>query len=164
MYTTLLSLALLASTALAQIPGLPTCAQGCITNYGGCNQVDVKCICSNKPLLATLSCCVSQNCDAQGQADVISFADSLCSGQGVNDLPTKATCASGASSTGTATGSSSGSGTMSMTSAAASSSASAASSSAAAQTTSSAAAAPGKVYPVEGVGLGMAVLGLVVGL
>lgn len=62
------ALALLATTALAQIPGLPTCAQGCITNYGGCNQVDVKCICSNKPLLATLSCCVSQNCDAQGQA------------------------------------------------------------------------------------------------
>ena len=68
MFSSLAALALLATTALAQIPGLPTCAQGCITNYGGCNQVDVKCICSNKPLLETLSCCVSQNCDAQGQA------------------------------------------------------------------------------------------------
>lgn len=63
-----LVVALLATAALAQIPGLPSCAQSCVTSFGGCNQVDVKCICSNKPLLTTLSCCVSKQCDAQGQA------------------------------------------------------------------------------------------------
>lgn len=58
--------ALFATSVLAQggsIPGLPQCAQGCVTDYGGCNQVDVECICTNKPLLEKLSCCVSQNCD-----------------------------------------------------------------------------------------------------
>ncbi|EME39382.1 hypothetical protein DOTSEDRAFT_107276, partial [Dothistroma septosporum NZE10] len=74
------------------IPGLPSCAQSCITNYGGCNQVDVKCICTNTSLLETLSCCVSQKCDAAGTAAVIKFADSLCGSFGVTTLPTAATC------------------------------------------------------------------------
>lgn len=64
----LATIALFASAVLAQIPGLPDCSQTCITDYGGCNQVDVKCICSNTKLLEKLSCCVSQKCDAKGQA------------------------------------------------------------------------------------------------
>ncbi|CAK1368076.1 unnamed protein product [Cercospora beticola] len=108
----LAGVALLASVALAQIPGLPSCAQGCITNYGGCNQVDVACICSNQPLLETLSCCVSQNCDQSGIDEVISFANALCGSYGVTTLPTAATCAataSGPAPTGTQTSSASGS-------------------------------------------------------
>ncbi|KAF2212536.1 hypothetical protein CERZMDRAFT_105968 [Cercospora zeae-maydis SCOH1-5] len=108
----LAGVALLASVALAQIPGLPSCAQGCITNYGGCNQVDVKCICTNQPLLETLSCCVSKNCDQTGIDAVIKFADSLCGSYGVTTLPKAATCAATGSTpapTGTASSSASGS-------------------------------------------------------
>ncbi|KAF7185489.1 hypothetical protein HII31_13186 [Pseudocercospora fuligena] len=60
MYT-IATIALFASAVLAQIPGLPDCSQSCITDLGGCNQVDVKCICSNVPLLTKLSCCVSKH-------------------------------------------------------------------------------------------------------
>lgn len=104
---------------------------------------------------------------------MLSFADSLCSGQGVNNLPTKATCAPGSSYTGTASGTGSSSGTMTMTSgpsgsstgtaSASASASSAASSSSAAAATQSGSSAD-KMYPVEGVGLGMAVLGFLVAL
>lgn len=69
MYTQLLAVVgLLATSVVAQgTSGLPSCATSCISNYGGCNQVDVKCICSNTQLLETLSCCVSQKCNADDQ-------------------------------------------------------------------------------------------------
>ncbi|KAI5358710.1 Putative extracellular membrane protein, CFEM [Septoria linicola] len=102
----LAAVALFASIAYAQIPGLPDCAQGCITDYGGCNQVDVKCICENQPLLETLSCCVSQNCDESGTQEVIKFADTLCGSFGVTGLPTAASCAATASATAAPSGSS----------------------------------------------------------
>ncbi|KXT09090.1 hypothetical protein AC579_5297 [Pseudocercospora musae] len=180
MYTIATTIALLTSAVLAQIPGLPECSQTCITDYGGCNQVDVKCICSNVPLLTKLSCCVSQKCDAQGQADVISFADSLCGSYGVTTLPTAAGCTgsesgAAASSTATATATATGSMTMTMTSAAstesaasssvsskttgsaASTAASSSSHSAASAATQSAAAAPtNAMQQVLGLGLGAA--------
>lgn len=69
MYSSLGLLALFASAVVATIPGLPDCSQGCISgDFGGCGNLDVKCICTNEPLLRTLSCCVSQRCDTLGQA------------------------------------------------------------------------------------------------
>ncbi|KAH9826141.1 GPI-anchored CFEM domain protein [Teratosphaeria destructans] len=82
----------------ADVPGLPACAASCVTNFGSCNQLDVKCICSSKTLIADLACCVSKVCDAAAQASTITFANALCQGQGVNDLPQTATCASTAAS------------------------------------------------------------------
>ncbi|KAF2769265.1 hypothetical protein EJ03DRAFT_97777 [Teratosphaeria nubilosa] len=88
-------LAALASVVCsADVPGLPSCAASCVTNFGSCNQLDVKCICSSKNLIADLACCVSKTCDATDQQSTITFANALCQGQGVNDLPQTATCAS----------------------------------------------------------------------
>ena len=68
MQFTLAVTALLAGVVISlSIPGLPQCAQDCVTNLGGCNKVDVKCICSNAPLLSHLSCCVSTACNATEQ-------------------------------------------------------------------------------------------------
>ncbi|KAF7193445.1 GPI-anchored CFEM domain protein, partial [Pseudocercospora fuligena] len=83
------------ATATQYLPGvtdLPTCSQICIDGYDGCDENDATCICSNQNLLEQWSCCVSQRCSAQGQADVISFAENLCGEYGVTALPTVATC------------------------------------------------------------------------
>ncbi|KXL48641.1 hypothetical protein M433DRAFT_148660 [Acidomyces richmondensis BFW] len=129
------------------IPGLPPCAQNCVTSFGSCNQLDVKCICSDTSLIANLACCVGKVCDAADQNATITFADSLCAGQGVSDLPKAATCAPGATAgtlaSASATASSSATsgmtstGTMSSTTTTTGSSASAASSSALSSASSS---------------------------
>ncbi|CAK1367840.1 uncharacterized protein RHO25_012946 [Cercospora beticola] len=99
--STLVLFTLLASVALAlaqtQMPGLPECAQGCITDSCGCNQVDLACICSNTQLIDNLSCCVSENCDQSGQDEVFIYVDVLCDSYGGTTLPTDATCAATAS-------------------------------------------------------------------
>ena len=70
MYARIVLLAsLLASIVTAvTIPGLPKCAGDCVgSDFGGCQQLNVKCICSNQPLLTHLACCVSKTCDAADQ-------------------------------------------------------------------------------------------------
>ena len=65
---TLTAVALLSTLAVAQIPGLPSCATSCVgTSFGSCGNLDVKCICSNTELLSGLACCVSTACDAADQ-------------------------------------------------------------------------------------------------
>ena len=65
---TLPTLALLSALATAQIPGLPNCAASCVNDsFGSCGSLDVGCICSNKELLAGLSCCVSKACSKEDQ-------------------------------------------------------------------------------------------------
>jgi hypothetical protein len=160
MHANILTFALLSTLAAAQIPGLPTCATGCVgTSFGSCGNLDVKCICSNTELLSGLACCVSTACDAADQeselpileltvknetttnktclAETIQFANSLCAGQGVNNLPQSATCAAGAaSSTSAASGSSSSDSSASATSSASGDSTSSASSAASESTAS----------------------------
>lgn len=64
----LLPLALLPALITAySAPGLPQCAGNCINGYGGCNVLQVKCICSNTSLLSDLACCVSKKCSAADQ-------------------------------------------------------------------------------------------------
>ncbi|KAK8255077.1 hypothetical protein HDK77DRAFT_21427 [Phyllosticta capitalensis] len=85
--------------AAAQTQLLPPCAQGCVGNdFGGCQTLDVACICGNKPLIAGLACCVSLRCNLEEQNNVIDFANKLCKPRGVNDLPTTATCPSSTAS------------------------------------------------------------------
>ncbi|PLB46965.1 hypothetical protein P170DRAFT_428217 [Aspergillus steynii IBT 23096] len=103
-----LSLALAAclSTAAAQgLDSLPSCAKGCATDAipDHCGMIDVGCICSDKSFISSISCCVSSKCSDDDQKSrlvpaVIQFANQICSGAGVKDLPKSASCASGASS------------------------------------------------------------------
>merc|ERR1711967_99071 len=93
-------------TVLAQvdISNLPSCAFSCVTDLGGCNQLDITCICSDTELISGLACCVSKQCDAEDQDKTIQFAQNLCGGEGVDNLTTSATCASTASATASSTG------------------------------------------------------------
>ncbi|KAK3113792.1 hypothetical protein LTR53_008570 [Teratosphaeriaceae sp. CCFEE 6253] len=94
-----LVVALISAVYAVSIPGLPACAGECVTSFGSCSQLAVQCICSDTTLLANLACCVGHNCDATDQNTTITFADALCAGQGVTNLPSAATCAPGAAST-----------------------------------------------------------------
>ncbi|KAF2242730.1 hypothetical protein BU26DRAFT_131681 [Trematosphaeria pertusa] len=78
------------------------------TDYGGCNQVDIGCICRNTQRIADLSCCVFQTCNQSDQDLTITLAHNLCKANGV-DVPTSASCASTAASTSAPTASASGS-------------------------------------------------------
>ncbi|KAK1071206.1 hypothetical protein LTR74_003587 [Friedmanniomyces endolithicus] len=165
--------AALASVVVSvSIPGLPACAGNCVTSFGNCAQLAVACICSDTTLLANLACCVGSNCDAADQNTTITFADALCAGQSVTNLPMAATCAPGAASTPLGTASSSGSSTVgsssattsapASTSSASTASGSAASAASSAATTSApAAASTSKSAGEMGYGVGVAGLGLV---
>ena len=68
MYALYLALAsLLASVLAGSIPGIPSCASDCVSGFGGCPQFNVTCICSNKPYIAHLACCVGKSCDKADQ-------------------------------------------------------------------------------------------------
>lgn len=65
---------LLAGSAIAQSnAGLPSCAaNGCVTSdYGGCEALDIECICTQGDWIAGLACCVSTACDAAGQEGML---------------------------------------------------------------------------------------------
>lgn len=65
------SIVLLATAVLAD--NLPACAQSCVTNYNGCSQFDVACICGSSAWISGLACCVSKVCsasDQQGMTDL----------------------------------------------------------------------------------------------
>jgi hypothetical protein len=52
----------------ASIWGLPDCASTCVTSsFGGCNSIDVECICKNKEFLDNLGCCMSKACSKKDQ-------------------------------------------------------------------------------------------------
>ena len=58
----------LAGVALGQFDGLPECAIECVgDNLGGCNELDVTCICSDDALLSNLSCCLDNLCNRSDQ-------------------------------------------------------------------------------------------------
>lgn len=107
---------LLAARALAQI-SLPRCAQSCVTQYtsgstiGGCNSLDIACICSNNDFLSNIACCVARVCDQADQQATISYAQQLCALDGVTNLPTDASCSSSSSSSSSASSASSASST-----------------------------------------------------
>ncbi|RAK98359.1 CFEM domain-containing protein [Aspergillus ibericus CBS 121593] len=102
-----LTVALLAGLNLAAAQGmesLPACARDCATGAipKSCSAIDVGCICSNTSFITSISCCVATACSDQDQNSAITFAQQICSGAGVTDLPQSAGCTSG--STASATG------------------------------------------------------------
>ncbi|OJD32801.1 cfem domain [Diplodia corticola] len=150
-FSTIAAIVGCSSFALAQTQLLPKCAQSCVgTDFGGCGTLDVQCICTNKSLISGLACCVSTSCDEADQQTVIAFAQNLCKPQGVTDLPTSATCASGASSATGSASSTGGSSSASTTGSAASATGSAASSAAAAASSASAASSAAGSAPTGG--------------
>ncbi|KIN02449.1 hypothetical protein OIDMADRAFT_18318 [Oidiodendron maius Zn] len=114
MKTATLTLAVaLATGAVAQLGTLPSCATTCLTQYttggqiAGCNKIDIKCICSNKDFLSGIACCLASSCSPADQEAAVQYAESLCSTNGVTNLPPSVTCDSTASSTPTSAASSS---------------------------------------------------------
>ncbi|KAJ9645259.1 hypothetical protein H2201_005605 [Coniosporium apollinis] len=66
------ALAVAQSTSIAD---LPVCARNCVgSNLGGCNAIDVRCICSNTDYISGLSCCVLNSCSPEDQQRTIDFA------------------------------------------------------------------------------------------
>ncbi|PKS10624.1 hypothetical protein jhhlp_002379 [Lomentospora prolificans] len=106
------TLALAAAALAADTPAtsIPPCANDCITGattgtkIAGCNQGDIKCVCSNSNFLDSIACCLADACDADGLTAAVSFARALCGGAGV-EVPEEVVCKSGDSNTsGDATG------------------------------------------------------------
>ncbi|PWY76196.1 hypothetical protein BO70DRAFT_90859 [Aspergillus heteromorphus CBS 117.55] len=94
------SVALLAglSPVVAQgMESLPACARDCATNSipKTCKAIDVNCICSDKSFITGISCCVANACSQQDQQSALTFAQQICGGAGVTDLPQSASCTSG---------------------------------------------------------------------
>lgn len=88
------------STVVAQgLEGLPDCAKDCATGSipKQCQAIDIACICADKSFINNISCCVANKCSKDQQDAVIKFANQICGGAGVNDLPKSASCASGSS-------------------------------------------------------------------
>ncbi|KAF1996144.1 hypothetical protein P154DRAFT_525854 [Amniculicola lignicola CBS 123094] len=184
-FSTVAFLGALSSVALAQslLDQLPKCAQVCFgSNFGGCQTLDIGCICGNAALIAELSCCVSKGCTAKEADATIKFAAGLCQANGIS-VPSAASCAasSGASSTPAPASSSSGSGvaassaagsttaagssaSSAVTSAAKSVSSASPSAAAAGTSGSTGAAALHTAGTGMGMGMGLAMAGLLVAL
>ncbi|BCS24699.1 CFEM domain-containing protein [Aspergillus puulaauensis] len=98
--------ACLSSAAAQGMSGLPSCAQSCATDAipSACSLIDVKCICKTKSFVDDMACCVGKSCDSKDQDTALEFANGICGGAGITDLPQSATCAGGSTATsGTAT-------------------------------------------------------------
>ncbi|KAK4112059.1 hypothetical protein N656DRAFT_798419 [Canariomyces notabilis] len=101
----LLSIAL-AGSAVAQLDGLPSCAQSCANQYltggiPGCGTADVQCICGNSGFISGIACCLAGVCDAADQTSAVAFASGICGAAGVS-VPSAVTCTSTTSSSGPA--------------------------------------------------------------
>ncbi|KAL1798164.1 hypothetical protein ACET3X_002201 [Alternaria dauci] len=160
------------STALAQglLDQIPTCAQACFgNNLGTCGIADIACICSSNAIDA-VSCCVFDTCSQEDISATTQFAVQLCNLQNV-DVNTAPSCPSGSAtpsagnSSATPTGSASAtpSGSASPTSGSASPSAEDASATSSASAAGSTGAAPLQTAGA-GVGLGLAMVGLLAAL
>ncbi|GAM40427.1 CFEM domain protein [Talaromyces pinophilus] len=94
-----------ANVAAQDFGSLPSCARSCATNAipASCG-LDVKCICSTSSFISSVSCCVATACDAADQQTTLQFAEQLCAGAGITNLPSAAGCSATGAATGTATG------------------------------------------------------------
>ncbi|KAF2206350.1 hypothetical protein CERZMDRAFT_108084 [Cercospora zeae-maydis SCOH1-5] len=74
-------------TSPPSVTDIPQCAQPCVLDYGNCREGDVRCVCSNTPLLEGYRTCVLRNCNAAGAQQVYAYAVNLCGSYGVTSLP-----------------------------------------------------------------------------
>ncbi|KAL4914031.1 hypothetical protein BDW62DRAFT_149970 [Aspergillus aurantiobrunneus] len=94
----------LSSVAAQGMTGLPSCAQDCATGAipSQCSLIDVECICAERSFVDDMACCVGQSCAPEDQDAALDFANGICGGAGISDLPQSATCAGDSTSTTTA--------------------------------------------------------------
>ncbi|KAM0511170.1 hypothetical protein ACHAPE_010121 [Trichoderma viride] len=111
MKASVVSLVFTAALAAAQdLSGLPSCATGCVTKFttgsaiGGCQQLDIGCICKNADFLNGIACCLADACSKSDQDKAVSFAQQICSSAGVS-TPDTVVCKDSSSQTGSATAS-----------------------------------------------------------
>ncbi|CAO2648900.1 Nn.00g098490.m01.CDS01 [Neocucurbitaria sp. VM-36] len=160
-FSFIVALAAFSSTVLAQglLDQIPKCAQTCFgNNLGTCGFADIGCICGNKEVINTVSCCVFATCSEDDKKKTIDFAVNLCKLNNIDvdttpDCPSNGTASASSgsvSSTPSATGSTGSQSTTSMGS----------QSPTAAGASSTGASAPFQTAGA-GFGLGMAVAGLI---
>ncbi|KAH7391772.1 hypothetical protein BKA66DRAFT_26176 [Pyrenochaeta sp. MPI-SDFR-AT-0127] len=171
-FSIIAAVAAFSSTVLAQglIDQIPKCAQTCFgSNLGTCGALDIGCICGNKAVINSVSCCVFATCSQSDIQKTIDFAVNLCRLNNIEvdttpDCPSNGTSsanpsspassASGASGTPGASAASSASATASVTGLTGSQSPSA-------TQASGTGAAASLQTAGAGLGLGMAMAGLV---
>ncbi|RAH46467.1 CFEM domain-containing protein [Aspergillus brunneoviolaceus CBS 621.78] len=92
-YIPITFLAGLTSVVAQGMDSLPVCARECATGAipKTCQSIDVGCICGTKSFISDMSCC--------DEKAALGFAVQLCSGAGVTDLPSSASCANSVTST-----------------------------------------------------------------
>ncbi|KAL3455690.1 hypothetical protein BJX64DRAFT_271934 [Aspergillus heterothallicus] len=96
----------LSSAAAQGLSELPTCAQECATGSipKECSLIDIECICGSESFIADMACCVGKSCESSDQDAALEFANGLCEGAGITNLPQTATCAGDSTSTASSTG------------------------------------------------------------
>ncbi|RYN91493.1 hypothetical protein AA0119_g10368 [Alternaria tenuissima] len=173
-FSIIAAVAAFSSTALAQglLDQIPQCAQQCFGgNLGSCGVADIACICGSS-VINDVSCCVFATCSQADIQTTTNFAVQLCNLQNV-DVNTQPSCPSGSAtpsagnsssasmtSSGSASMTSSGSASMTASGSAASGSTSMTASASAAGSTG---AAPYQTAGA-GIGLGVAMVGLLAAL
>ncbi|KAK2768862.1 hypothetical protein FQN54_000722 [Arachnomyces sp. PD_36] len=83
----------LVAGAVAQLDGLPECAQSCAMDAipEECG-LDPECVCSSKSFIDSITCCVSDACSTEDQEKTIDFAHNICEPAGVTDIPDSVAC------------------------------------------------------------------------
>ncbi|CZR67457.1 uncharacterized protein PAC_17356 [Phialocephala subalpina] len=77
---------------------LPSCAESCLAGYesastiAGCNAADIARICSNTTFISSITCCIVDTRNTADQVACVTYAQNLCSADGVSRLPTSASC------------------------------------------------------------------------
>ncbi|KAL2795850.1 hypothetical protein BJX66DRAFT_158699 [Aspergillus keveii] len=102
------SLAVVLATSLSSVAAqgmsdLPACAQDCAMGSipEECSGINIACICGTESFIADMACCVGKSCEADDQVAALDFANGLCEGAGITNLPQTATCAGDSTSTAT---------------------------------------------------------------
>ncbi|KAL3489179.1 hypothetical protein BJX62DRAFT_239399 [Aspergillus germanicus] len=93
----------LSSVAAQGMSDLPACAQDCAMGSipEECSGINIACICGTESFIADMACCVGKSCEADDQVAALDFANGLCEGAGITNLPQTATCAGDSTSTAT---------------------------------------------------------------
>ncbi|KAJ0420660.1 hypothetical protein BJY00DRAFT_283789, partial [Aspergillus carlsbadensis] len=95
----------LSSVSAQGMSDLPACAQDCAMGSipDECSGINIACICGTESFIADMACCVGKSCEPDDQAAALDFANGLCEGAGITNLPQSATCAGDSTSTATET-------------------------------------------------------------
>ena len=57
----------------------------------GCGQLNAACICANKDFLSDIACCLAGSCSPEDQAKAVTFAQQICTANGIT-VPSAVSC------------------------------------------------------------------------